>query len=258
MVSRRSRRATKAKTAVAYIRVSKDDQDLSPEGQRADIEAWAKREGVQVVAWHVDDGLCGALESDERPGLHAAIEDVRSGGATILVVTKRDRLARDTFVAAFVGREVEKAHGRVMCANGAGNGTTPADKMMRNMLDSFAEFEREQIKERTKRALQVKRDKGELTGKAPFGMRRTSAHHCDACRAHALEHKGLGMHLEADESEQATIARAIELAKTRTIRALTDTLNAEGHRTRNGTPFTFQGVYQWLKPLLNRGEAAAE
>ncbi len=32
--------------AVAYIRVSKDDQKLGPEAQRAAVEAWAAREGV--------------------------------------------------------------------------------------------------------------------------------------------------------------------------------------------------------------------
>jgi DNA invertase Pin-like site-specific DNA recombinase len=38
--------------AVAYIRVSKDEQRLGPDAQRASIEAWAAREGVSVASWH--------------------------------------------------------------------------------------------------------------------------------------------------------------------------------------------------------------
>ena len=38
------------KRAVAYLRVSTDEQRLGPEAQRAAIAAWAVREGITVVA----------------------------------------------------------------------------------------------------------------------------------------------------------------------------------------------------------------
>ena len=47
--------------AVGYVRVSTDDQNLGPQAQRAAIESWAAREGVQVAAWHVDQGVSGPL-----------------------------------------------------------------------------------------------------------------------------------------------------------------------------------------------------
>lgn len=236
MVSRRSKRTDKALTCVAYMRVSTDDQLLSPEGQRADIEAWASREGYTVVAWHLDDGVSGGLEIDQRPALAAAMRDVAEGRATALVVTKRDRLARDAFVAAVIERELAKSKGRVLTTTGAGNGDSSADRMMRSMLDNFAEFERAQIKERTKRALQVKKARGELTGSAPYGQRVAED----------------GVHLEPNPEEQKAMARAAELAATLTVRALTEALNAEGFRTRAGTPWTHQGVHRWLRPLLDR------
>ena len=43
--------------AVAYLRASKDEQRLSPEAQRAAVEAWAAREGVQVAAYFIDQGV---------------------------------------------------------------------------------------------------------------------------------------------------------------------------------------------------------
>ena len=46
-------------SAVAYLRVSTDEQKLGPEAQRAAIQSWANREGVSVVAWHTDAGVSG-------------------------------------------------------------------------------------------------------------------------------------------------------------------------------------------------------
>jgi len=54
LTTTRRTRPGNARLAVAYLRVSTEDQKLGPEAQRAAIEPWAAREGVQVAAWHVD------------------------------------------------------------------------------------------------------------------------------------------------------------------------------------------------------------
>ena len=95
--------------AVAYIRVSKDDQKLGPDAQRASIEAWAAREGVQVAAWHVDQGVCSVTPIDQRPALVAALASLREHGAGVLVVAKRDRIARDVVLTAGVERAAAAA-----------------------------------------------------------------------------------------------------------------------------------------------------
>ena len=74
--------------------VSTHRQDLSPDAQREAIRAWAKREGVEVIAFPEDLAVSGGTEIDKRPGLLAAIEALRTEDAGILVVAKRDRLAR--------------------------------------------------------------------------------------------------------------------------------------------------------------------
>ena len=51
-MTRRRAKAAAATKAVAYVRMSTDRQDLSPDAQRAAIERWAKGAGVKVVAWH--------------------------------------------------------------------------------------------------------------------------------------------------------------------------------------------------------------
>jgi len=67
MARNTTRNATDSHTAVAYLRVSTDRQELGPEAQRAAIEAWATREGVTVAAWHVEAGVSGAAPIADRP-----------------------------------------------------------------------------------------------------------------------------------------------------------------------------------------------
>jgi DNA invertase Pin-like site-specific DNA recombinase len=222
-----------ARTAVAYIRVSKDDQKLGPEAQRASIEAWATREGVQVATWHVDQGVCSVTPIDQRAALMAALASLREHGAGVLVVAKRDRIARDVVLSAMVGRAAKIAGAAVVSAAGEGNGDTPADGFMRTVIDGAAEYERALIRARTKAALAAKSAKGELTGCAPYGARVGAD----------------GVHLEVCPEEQATIARGRELgASGLSLRAIAAALNAEGHRNRAGKPFAFQSVHAWLTP----------
>src|SRR4051812_32902692 len=135
-VSSRSRRAKPGdpRLAVAYLRVSTDAQRLGPEAQRAAIEAWAKREGVRVGAWHLDQGVSGGADLDNRLGLIAALGELRAIGAGVLVVAKRDRFARDVGVAAANERETEASGARVQSADGMGNGAEASDAFMRTII----------------------------------------------------------------------------------------------------------------------------
>src|SRR5260370_30004876 len=58
--------------AVAYVRVSTEEQNLGPEAQRAAIGAWAERHGVRIAATF-EDRLSGGTAPEDRPGLVAAL-----------------------------------------------------------------------------------------------------------------------------------------------------------------------------------------
>jgi DNA invertase Pin-like site-specific DNA recombinase len=209
---------TDPRTAVAYLRVSTEEQHLGPEAQRASITAWAAREGVTVVAWHTDAGVSGAADVADRPALAAALGALRALGAGRLVVAKRDRLARDVYLAAAIDRAVEGLGARVVSADGTANGDTPADAFMRTILDAAAQYERALIRGRTKAALAVKRERGEVSNHAPYGWR----------------DDGAGR-LVPNAAEQGVIAHAAELrAKGLTIRAIVAGLAMEGVVTRSG------------------------
>jgi site-specific DNA recombinase len=161
---RRARRGDPTK-AIAYVRVSTEEQRLGPDAQRQAIRDWATREDVHVLAWHADLGVGGGLELEEMPALVAALGELRGMGAGLLVVAKRDRLARDVAVASAVEREVQRCGGRVVAADGTANGESDADQFMRRILDAAAEYERALIRARTKAALQAKRART-----VPFGF----------------------------------------------------------------------------------------
>jgi DNA invertase Pin-like site-specific DNA recombinase len=215
------------------MRVSKDDQKLGPEAQRASIEAWAAREGVSVAAWHVDQGVCSVTAIDQRPALVAALGSLREHGAGVLVVAKRDRIARDVVLTAGVERAAASAGAVVVSAAGEGNGSAPADAFMRTVIDGAAAYERALIRARTTAALSVIRARGQKTGGGvPYGYSLAAD----------------GRTLVAVEAEQATIARVRELvAEGRSLRAVAVQLAAEGHVSRKGGPFFAAQVGRMLE-----------
>jgi len=213
--------------------VSTAEQHLGPEAQRAAIEAWAVREGVCVASWHVDKGVSGGSSLSDRPGLLEAFRALRTLGAGLLLVAKRDRLARDVWVALSIEREVEAAGAALQAADGAGNGRSPEDRFMRTMLDGAAEHVRAVIKARTKAALAVKRAKGQRTGSVPFGFRVA----------------GDGVHLEPVPEEQEVIRVAQGLrAEGRSLAGVGAELAARGMLSRTGRPFIATQIARLLRP----------
>ena len=70
------------------------------------------------------------------------------------------------YIAATIERAVAHGGGRVVCADGVGNGETSADAFMRTIIDAAAAYERALIRARTRAALGVKKSRGESTGTA--------------------------------------------------------------------------------------------
>lgn len=225
-MSRRTN-ANNARLAVAYLRVSTEEQHLGPEAQRAAITAWAAREGVTVASWHIDAGVSGAADVAARPALAAALGALRADGAGVLVVARRDRLARDVYVAAAIDRAVASSGARVVSADGTGNGDTPADAFMRTILDGAAAYERALIAARTKAALGAKRARGERTGTVPYGYTADAAGRLSPCAA-----------------EQAVITEARALrAAGMTFRAIVAELARAGVVGRTGRALDVRQVF---------------
>jgi DNA invertase Pin-like site-specific DNA recombinase len=214
---RRAKKVGDAKVAVAYLRVSTQEQDLGPEAQRAAISTCAECQGVRVVSYF-EDRLSGATKVEDRPAMLEAFGALRATGAGLLVAAKRDRIARDAVVAATVEQMAPEAGAKVVTADGVAVEDTPEGMLLRGLMDIFAQYERAVIRARTRAALAVIRSKGEqYTRRAPLGFRFEDGS------------------LVEDPAERDTLARVREM-KSRgfsTARVAT-ILNAEGLRCRGG------------------------
>ena len=144
-------------TRIGYARCSTDKQDFA--AQRAMLLEL----GVEVDRIYTDRGMTGTTRA--RPGLDQAMAAVRAGDT--LVVPKLDRLARSVpdardIADTLVQRGVKLAIGASVYDPG-----DPMGKMFFNILATFAEFEADLIRMRTREGMAIARAKGKLRGKQP-------------------------------------------------------------------------------------------
>ncbi len=98
-----------------------------------------------------------------RPILHKMIEQLREGDT--VVVWKLDRLSRSLKDLLVIMEQINKAGAGFRSLTESIDTTTPAGRMMMQMVGSFAEFEREMIRERTKAGLDAARKEGRIGGR---------------------------------------------------------------------------------------------
>lgn len=142
---------------IGYARCSTDKQDLTAQ-QEVLVGL-----GVSLDRIYIDKGLTGS--NRQRPGLDQALAAVRCGDT--LVVPKLDRLARSVpdareIADALVSRGVKLALGASIY-----DPADPIGKMFFNVLATFAEFEGDLIRLRTREGMAIARAKGKLRGKQP-------------------------------------------------------------------------------------------
>jgi len=144
-------------TLIGYARCSTDRQDLA--AQRAELE----RLGVKPDRIYTDHGLTGT--NRDRPGLAQALAAVRTGDT--LVVPKLDRLARSVPDARAIADDLSTRGVKLALGPSVYDPTDPMGKMFFNILATFAEFEADLIRLRTREGMAIARAKGKLRGKKP-------------------------------------------------------------------------------------------
>jgi len=245
MTRRKSRKSASAKkTAIALLRVSKDKkvQELGLDAQRAAIASWAAREDVEVVAEHMEE-VSGGAPLEKRPVLAAAVADVAERKAEFLVTLKVDRFSRDRIETGSVELQLRRSGAELVFADGIGNGSAPVDEFMRTILLGAAQLERATIRARIQAALRVKQDRGEMTGKPPYGF--TTVDGPPRLRKDGTV-RPVKM-LAQEPSEQATIAAARALsAQGLSVRKVIAQLAADGHLNRECKPFTVRAMWTIL------------
>ena len=194
---------------IGYVRVStagQADEGISLDAQEAKIRAWSDLNSADAVVIYRDEGLSGS-RSDNRPGLAAAMEDIGKGD--VLVAYSLSRLSRSTRDTLELADALAKKDADLVSLSERVDTTTAAGKMVFRLLAVLAEFERDQVSDRTRFALAHKRSKGEKTGGSiPFGYTVED----DRLVLHAEEQKAVRMVLDLHGKGLSLrkIARALE------------------------------------------------
>ena len=95
--SRRSNNAPKLVElipAAAYVRMSTDRQEDSPERQKRQINEYATKHGYNVIRWYADHGMSGT-ESANRAGYQQLLEESRIGAFSAVLIAELSRLSRE-------------------------------------------------------------------------------------------------------------------------------------------------------------------
>lgn len=137
-----------------YTRVSTEDQvkeGTSLEVQREFLVSYAKREGWEIYypeagKIYEDDGYSGYTR--ERPALKKLFADAKKKKIDMVLVHKIDRFSRNLRDLLNLVDELEYLNISLKSATEPYDTSSSAGKMMFQQLGSFAEFERNRIKER--------------------------------------------------------------------------------------------------------------
>ncbi|MCC7065855.1 MAG: recombinase family protein [Planctomycetes bacterium] len=215
--------------AIGYLRVSsakqaRDGKDGFPR-QREAVRAYCTSKRIELVEEHADAGVSGTMPLEGREGLSTALARCTELGAEVLVVEKADRLGRDLIVSEMAVRAFAEAGVSIVTAD-TGQSLTDADndpsrKLIRQVLNAVAEYERSALVAKLRAARERKR----RSGGHSVGCYRFGEH---PERPHEIETLALARMLR----------RRVPDRKRRPLALVAEMLNQENRLSRTGRPWT--------------------
>jgi len=170
------------KRVAFYLRVSTGSQTV--ENQRRELEAAAAQRGWVVVEAYSDNGFSGAKGREQRPAFDRLCTDASSGKFDIIAAWSVDRLGRSVLHLAQFVEEIRAAGVGLFLLKQGIDSETSTGRAMLSMCATFAELEREIIRERIHSGLA----RAKANGKA-LGRKRAS----EALVSRIRELRGTGM-----------------------------------------------------------------
>src|SRR3989339_552380 len=158
-----------------YTRVSTDNQAeqefSSCEAQEEKIKSFIRsQENWQVYKIYNDPGYTGA--NTERPALQELLHDIQGNKINTVLVYKIDRLTRSPRDFYQLIEQFEKHCVDFISITERFDTSTPGGRLLRNIMLTFAQFERELASERTKDKMLERAKKGMWNGGlVPFGYK---------------------------------------------------------------------------------------
>lgn len=216
--------------AVAYLRVSTNGQvidGVSLDMQRAKVEAWASLNDATLLAVFTDEGL--SAKSANRPGLQQALAFAKQHRVA-LVVYSLSRLSRSTRDTLHLVGELEKSGCELVSLSERIDTSSAGGRMVFRMLAVLSEFEREQLAERTRSAMQHMKSQGRVVGQVPHGYSRD----------------GDSLVLNPDEQRVVGLAKSLR-DKGYSLRTIADELANVGVFNRAGRQYNPKSIRSMLQ-----------
>ena len=165
----------------AYLRVSTDKQVQVFEGS-LDTQKYRMQEFVksrnkenkgwgEIIEFYIEEGLSAG--TDKRPQYQKIMADVRSGKINLILVSDISRLSRSVHDFSVLLKELERSNASYMSMKEQFDTTTPAGRLMINLVVNMAQFEREQTSERVSINCNSRAMRGFVNGGRPgYGFSR--------------------------------------------------------------------------------------
>ena len=163
------------KTAVAYLRVSSEEQveTLSLPSQESKIRGWCETRGYDIIALFSDEGE-SAYNDDpaKRPQFASLLEQLPRLRPDIVVVFSIDRWARSTVVSSQTFRLMADLEiGFASVTESIWDLSDPSSRLLLGNLAAFAEYSSAQTGIHVRRVSDLKFERGFHRGQVPFGYR---------------------------------------------------------------------------------------
>ncbi len=212
-----------------YTRISTDEdhQPYSLEAQTERLGAYVKSQEDWQLTRRFSDQASGA--TTERPELKQALSEARAGRFDLLLVYRVDRFSRSVRGLAQLLEDLDSAGVAFRSATEPFDTTTPAGRMMVQMLGVFAKLERATIVDRVIAGMERKAARGGWCGGSrPFG--------------YDVDPKTGCLTPQADEAPLVPVIFDRYAHGREGARALAVWLNEAGHRTKAGRPWSHTAV----------------
>lgn len=152
-----------SKHIAIYVRVSSKQQDHR--SQLPDLERWAAAQDIPVV-WYRDKFTGKTMDRPEWKKLYDAIRVAKVSQVVVWRIDRLGRTARE--LSALFDEFLQRKVNFVSLKDGV-DLTTPAGRLLANVLASVAQFENEVRSERIRAGQHVARSKGKRWGGSKAG-----------------------------------------------------------------------------------------
>lgn len=159
---------------IGYIRVSTEEQareGISLEAQEKRIRNYCDYKGYELTEVIKDEGISGG-KNKKREGFVSVLNRIEQNGFDAIILYSLERISRDMLTLLCLEKLLNEYNVELHTIEGEIDTSTPDGYLSFAMRAFLGEMERRQVKYRTKKAMEYKKQKGEVVGSVPYGFAR--------------------------------------------------------------------------------------